>query len=177
MTGRRWAPVCGFLVWALATDGTTLYAAGNFPGGVARWDGTAWSVVGGGVDGAGRALALREGVLYLGGAFSTAGGQPAKNIAAWDGTAWSALGSGMDGEVGAIALTTDAVYAAISYQSSVTFESQYVAQWDGGMWSNLGKGVKWPGNVYALAQNGANLFVGGEFNVAGGEIYRRASRG
>lgn len=35
--------------------------------------------------------------LYVGGWFTTAGGEPANRIAKWDGSIWSALGAGVGG--------------------------------------------------------------------------------
>ena len=87
-------------------SGTNLYAGGYFTtaGGVAanniaKWDGSAWSALGSGMNGQPDvyALAVSGTNLYAGGCFTTAGGVPANNIAKWDGSAWSALGSGMDG--------------------------------------------------------------------------------
>src|SRR5262245_62376301 len=89
-----------------------LYVGGGFDGapGVAspcllRWDGHAWSNVGGVLtsistlavtglavhdpDGDGPLLPL----LVAAGRFQTAGGVPVANVAAWDGQSWSAMGS------------------------------------------------------------------------------------
>ena len=41
------------------------------------------------------ALAASGTVLYVGGAFGTAGGAPAGNIAKWNGVTWSTLGSSL----------------------------------------------------------------------------------
>ncbi|MBL8861008.1 MAG: hypothetical protein JNK02_03270 [Planctomycetes bacterium] len=90
-------------------SGPALYAAGPFTsaGGVdiesvARWNGAAWSTVGGGLPGT-RALAVFDdgngAQLYAGGSFRTVFGAPANTIARWNGTSWSALpGSGLTGE-------------------------------------------------------------------------------
>jgi hypothetical protein len=125
--GSAWAAVGSGLQWN-ASGGTVrcmiahdedgpgpqpsfLFAAGNFTdaGGqsaknIARWNGTAWSPLGGGAgdpnndfvttmavldpDGTGPA----PGVLYVGGELSTAGGVPVSGVAGWNGTAWSAVG-------------------------------------------------------------------------------------
>ena len=87
-------------------SGTNLYAGGYFTtaGGVtatniAKWDGSAWSALGSGMNGDGDivyALAVSGTNLYAGGDFTTAGGVPANYIAKWNGSAWSALGSGMN---------------------------------------------------------------------------------
>src|SRR6185369_7124215 len=88
----------------LAVSGTDLYVGGNFnaAGGVglanfiARWNGSAWSALGSGVNFNVYAVALSGTDLYVGGSFTTAGGAPASRIAKWNGSAWSALGSGVN---------------------------------------------------------------------------------
>ncbi len=112
------APIYDLVVFDDGT-GAALYAGGDFnsAGGVpvnniARWDGTAWHDVGGGViggtDTAIRAMAVYDDgsgpALYVGGRFTNAGGVPVSNIAKWNGTNWSAVGAGFDGTVLALAL-------------------------------------------------------------------------
>lgn len=64
---------------------------------VAKWNGSAWSALGWGMDALVSALTVdSSGSLYAGGAFTTAGGtNSAKGVAKWDGSAWSALSSGI----------------------------------------------------------------------------------
>src|SRR5437016_6225290 len=50
-----------------------------------------------GVDSWGRAIAVSNGKVYLGGNFRRAGGVPAELIAEWNGKTWLALGDGMTG--------------------------------------------------------------------------------
>ncbi|MEX2219702.1 MAG: hypothetical protein WD749_13195 [Phycisphaerales bacterium] len=83
--------------------GGDLSAADGLPvANIARWDGQAWSAVGGGggagVPGASESiLALQvhdDGsgpALYAAGRFTSAGGQPAPGLARWTGAAWQAL--------------------------------------------------------------------------------------
>lgn len=77
--------------------------AGSAPANrIARWNGSAWSALGAGVEGGpnasvGALAVLPGGDLAAGGAFSSAGGSPANNIARWDGSAWSALDDGITG--------------------------------------------------------------------------------
>jgi len=97
-------------VYALAVSATGFYAGGTLTavGGmpvnfIAKWDGSAWSALGSGMDYVVGALAVSGTSLYVGGEFTTAGGVQANYIAKWDGSAWSALGSGMDYTVRALA--------------------------------------------------------------------------
>ncbi len=107
--GTAWSPLgsgmsggpFSAVVWALAVDGDdNLYAGGYFTtaggvsaNGIAKWDGTAWSPLGSGMDSDVWALAVDgDDNLYAGGEFTTAGGVSANGIAKWDGTAWSRPG-------------------------------------------------------------------------------------
>ena len=179
-------------VHALITfdDGTgpALYAGGSFTtaggvavNGIARWNGTAWSAVGGGVAGTFpdvAALAVYDsdgpgpGVarLHAAGFFTSAGGVAANNIASWDGTAWSALGAGTAGNTGinCLAVFGDHLYAGGSFTSAGGAPANYISRWDGSAWA-------WPGGasngtsggVYALAVYGGALYAGGAFPTAG----------
>jgi hypothetical protein len=162
---------------ALAVSQTDLFAGGTFTtaGGffinyIARWDGGAWSSVGGGIGGYYSyvlALAVSGNNLYVGGFFSTAGGVAATNIAKWDGSAWSALGAGMNtyGYVSALAVSGTDLYAGGTFTRAGGVSANYIAKWDGNAWSALGSGMD--GNVYALAVSGSDLYAGGSFTRAG----------
>ena len=87
--------------------GPALYVAGEFQtaGGVAarniaRYDGAAWSAVGGGVNAQVRCMEVFDDgtgdALYVGGDFDEAGGQAARFIARWNGEAWSPVGGGLE---------------------------------------------------------------------------------
>ena len=82
----------------LFTLGGYFTTAGGMPANyIAKWDGSAWSALGSGMNGVVYALAVSGTDLYAGGYFTSAGGVAATNIASWNGSAWSALGSGMNG--------------------------------------------------------------------------------
>ncbi len=73
---------------ALAVSGGDLYAGGDFytAGGVsanhiAKWDGSAWSALGSGVNRWVNALAVSDGDLYAGGWFTTAGNKVSAYVA------------------------------------------------------------------------------------------------
>lgn len=87
-----------------------LYVGGSFykdidpnaPGnGIAKWDGTKWSSLGGANEGYGTnctvfSMEEHNGYLYVAGCFTTAGGLPSVGMARWDGSNWCSMGSHFD---------------------------------------------------------------------------------
>lgn len=144
-----------------------LYAGGfyGFPinNALARFDGTTWSGVSGGVDGAvwGMSTIDDDGTgplgeaLYVGGTFTHAGGLPANNVARFDGTTWSALGSGitmsnMQSPVVYCLARFDAdgsgpapayVYTGGFFDTAGGNSVSYIGRWDGTSWSAPQKGA------------------------------------
>lgn len=123
--GDAWSALgggCDGVVRAIAVldegsgRGPELIAGGSFTsaGGVealriARWDGDAWSSMGGGMNQAVQSLLVMDGGdegpsrLFAGGSFTVAGGMEASRIAEWTGSSWEALGDGFDSAVLAMA--------------------------------------------------------------------------
>ncbi|MBU6401995.1 MAG: hypothetical protein KGS61_16890, partial [Verrucomicrobia bacterium] len=173
---------------ACARDGS-LYVGGQFDraGGVftpnaARWDGTNWLALGGGIGGGVSpavyaVAAADDGQVYFGGTFTSAGGVPVNNIAAWDGAHWHNLGEGISATtfpggalVKTIAVSANDVYVGGQFDHVGNVPANCVARWDGQQWSALGDGVAFPGfspAVDALAVRGSDVFVGGDFSTAG----------
>jgi len=179
-------------VSALVVSGTDLYAGGRFGitgvsavNNIAKWNGSSWSGLGSGMGSTDwilpdvMALAVSGGDLYAGGLFTTAGGIPANRIAKWNGGGWSALGSGMDGYVFALAASGTNLYAGGNFVTAGGVSANYIAKWNGSAWSALGSGVE-AGAVYpsvrALAVSGSDLYVGGDFTVAGGSSANRIAK-
>jgi len=192
--GRGWEPVdaaqfpgAGRRVNALAVYHGELYAGGYFGAddegpaiacrnhgrvvnNIARWDGHRWHNVSGGVNGEVFALAVYDGRLYVGGAFTAADGQPAYYIAAWNGTHWAALeGGGTDGTVYALAAAAAAqgVYVGGNFTfANAGLPVNHVALYRPGpaTWHALGGGLD--GAVLALAVNDTAVYVGGQFHSA-----------
>lgn len=102
-------PSYGNVVHDIAEDSSgRLYIVGKFDSvdgqpakNIAYWDGTSWLPLGSGVAGTGvrdygRSLAIApDDSVFVGGAFSQAGGLAANCIAQWDGTTWQNMGSGL----------------------------------------------------------------------------------
>ena len=92
-------------------SGPALYVGGSFNringsdvvSNVARWDGTTWSALGAGLDGAVQELVVfNDGTgdaLYALGNFNNSGTTPMPRIAKWNGTSWEAVGAGANGNV------------------------------------------------------------------------------
>ena len=126
-------------VYAMATDGSgNLYVGGDFTfigdvpaNRIAKWDGTAWSAVGPGMNSSVNALAVSGTNLYAGGNFGWAGGVLVNYIAKWDGTAWSALGSGVSGTVNALAVSGTNLYAGGNFVTAGGVTLNYIGKWDG----------------------------------------------
>jgi hypothetical protein len=109
------------------------------------------------------------GVLYVGGAFTDAGGNPdADRIAAWNGTAWSALSpSALGNDVRAIAYAGGKVYAGgVFVDAGGDLAADHLAVWDGVAWEAVCGPIG--GNVNALHVIGSTMYVGGEFTNGGG---------
>jgi hypothetical protein len=177
--------------------GPQLYVGGRFQsaGGlsvnrIARWDGSSWSALGGGMDSAVQVLTVFDDgsgsgpALYAGGIFTTAGGQSAKHIARWDGRSWSPLGSGLNNTVEAIAVFDDgsgsgpALYAGGRFTTAGGESANRIARWDGNSWSPLDSEMD--GTVFGLAAfddgSGPSLYVGGLFTTAGGQTVNGIAR-
>jgi len=155
--------------------GNDVYAGGRFAkaGGVdaaniAKWDGTSWSSLDGGITCEKcyvKALAVIGNDLYVAGNFSEAGGVAANNIAKWDGAHWSPLGSGINGIVFELATDGNKLYAGGAFSNAGGVSANNIAVWDGNKWSSLGSGTNGP--VGALYSDGNILYVGGRFTKAG----------
>src|SRR5262249_30432720 len=151
---------------------------------VAKWDGTTWTGLAGGVDadafhdtGYVYSLATLGTSLYVGGVFAQTGtgttGSPAKNIASWDGTAWHPLGLGVTNggttRVWALAVNGTHLFAGGDFTSAGGQPGTAgIAMWDGTAWSGLtGGGINSGGSVFALASSGSTIYLGGQFTTAG----------
>lgn len=115
------------------------------------------------------------GVLYVGGNFTSAGGNThAQRIGRWNGSSWSALGNGLtNGDVRAIAYHAGRVFAGGTFQNAGgNADADFLAVWNGSTWAPFCAGAN-PGpaftaTVSALQIVGNTLYVGGSFANAAG---------
>lgn len=123
-------------------------AGGVTCNGIARWDGSSWHAMGGGVPGAHTpvfALAvLPNGDLVAGGAFPTMDGVTCNGIARWDGSSWHAMGTGASPGRGVAVLSMTRAGTLLAAGDFTTMDGalvNHVACWDGVAWSPLGTGT------------------------------------
>ena len=170
-------------------DGTTMRFLG-------RWDGNAWSPVGGGLTGGGifggvGAMEVFDDgsgeALYVAGTFGGAGGVPVNNIARWDGSTWSAVGAGLESTISVAAPIVGKLEVFNSPGGAQLIAGGFIdfaggapvnalAAWDGTDWSPLGAGLADSSGFTQLQGLGAfdpdgqgeRLYAAGFFDMAGG---------
>nr|MBK9650191.1 T9SS type A sorting domain-containing protein [Bacteroidota bacterium] len=141
---------------------------------VAKWNGTNWSALGGGISNIVYTFTNYKGNLIAGGLFLSAGGVPANHIASWNGSSWSAMGGGMSGTfyqyVFALKEYNGNLIAGGYFTHSDGIQTNGIAKWNGSSWSAMGCGMFYPANVYGshtFCVYGTDLIVGGLFTSAG----------
>jgi hypothetical protein len=162
-------------------SGSKLYVGGKEAGGgqVVRWDGIAWTGIGGPGE-ITSSFALYDdgtGVALYAGARDYNNG-PMK----WDGANWSLVGGGLaampgsaGGNINQYSLMPfddgggPALYAGGTFLSADGNRVDNIAKWDGAHWSAVGAGCN--GDVFSLCPfddgGGPALYVGGSFSTVG----------
>ena len=181
--GSTWQPL---LATAFVDDypntmaqwGVDLYLGGAFTdaggtavSGLARWNGTAFTDVGGGVSGSPQgggvyALAAYGGGLVVGGDFTHAGGVPASGCALWDGSAWTPMDANAE-DIYKFLVTGGRLFAVGDFIAPDLSVRGGLAWWDGASWDLLGSGLD-PGGATGLAEYGGDLYMVGGFGFANG---------
>ncbi len=178
-------------VFSLAASGADIYAGGDFTGScnncayLAHWNGNAWSGVGLGLGGGSspnvRAIVINGSNLFAGGDFTmatdTVSQKAVNGIAMFNGSVWSALPTGLPDslKIWGMTLGADGLYVGGQFVQTSAKTVNYVIRWDGAVWQGLVKpppGVAYTGvdnTVFALATNGADVYIGGSFLYAFGE--------
>jgi hypothetical protein len=176
-TGEEELVETGGPVSAIAASGNEIYVGGSFTtaGGVrvnsiAKWNGSTWSDLGGGVkmyepfDGMVNGYVhtlLKNGTdLLVGGVFSEAGDVAAGSIARWNGSSWSRFGDDF-GSVNSIVSAAGNIFALTSRGD--------VSKWNGNRWDPVCTGIS-GGILKCLAISGNDIYVGGDISTVGGMV-------
>ncbi len=180
------------LAYGLLPIGNDLYVGGSFSsyweytygnGGtgsgavlnsIAKWNGTSWSALRGGMTySAVSAFATIGSDLYAGGWFSSnpqrslVDGVSANKIARWNGFAWSKLGTDhLNSKVSALLSIGNTLYAGGYFTAAGSSNLNYIATWDGSAWESLGGGTN--NIVKAIKAIGSDIYAAGSFTSAGG---------
>ena len=116
-----------------------------------------------------------EGHLFIAGDFTEVGGISANNIAYYDGLKWYPLDTGTNGPVAKIAFNTagNILYLGGVFTTSGNLTVNNIAKWENGTFQGLADantGIVGTNNeIRAMAiDENDNLFVGGNFDSAGG---------
>lgn len=168
------------IVWGMAVYQNKLYLGGTFnvngTHNIATWNDTVLAPVGTGIDsgrGSVSGLFVWNGKLYAGGIFDSVGGHAARNVAVWDGYTWSPLGKGVNGGAGVFAIYHDTLIVGGQFDSAGGIKCNNIAEWDGTSWHAMGRGITSAPKgaesyVGALCVYNGELYVGGQFDSAGG---------
>lgn len=158
---------------------------------IAKWDGEQWSPLGTGLGGYPyfcEALGVFDDgtgpALFVGGAFFSAGGSPARSIAKWDGKQWSALGTGVNSIATSLNVFDDgtgsgpALFVGGFFTQADGLTVDRIAKWDGHQWSSLNSTLNY--EVYDLEVFddglGPSLFMCGQFMIDGGSPGNRVTQ-
>lgn len=165
----------------LVVGGRFSTAGGGAAARIARWDGSAWSPLGTGMDFDVTALTtLANGDVLAGGSFTTAGGVPVNGVARWDGSSWSALGTGLDtffpfgpAANAVIEMPNGDIVVAGQFSGVSGVAASHIARFDGSSWHALASGFNGP--VRDLALSGSDLVAVGSFTLSGATLVNRVA--
>ncbi len=177
-------------VVSILVNGSDVYIGGSFisAGGVSannivdyNTSTRTWTALGSrtnnGVDNTVYVMTYFSGNLYVGGAFTHAGGSAANYVAKWDGTSWSALGSGVDADVYTLTINGQSLYVGGDFLDAGDDTANFIAKWDGINWSHVGTSATDVNNsVYSIVSAGNSLYIGGAFTKAGGTTVNGIAR-
>lgn len=184
--GTAWSDVSGGVSgWLERIECMTIYHGELYVGGIflqagtgniptyyiARWNGTQWDSVGSGLNGAPYAMVVDtvNDLLYVGGAFTMAGGTQAFGVAVWNDTTWAPVGTGADTLWGTrcMALMNGELYAGGGNVTITTLGDtiKNVYKYNGTKWISVDGGA---GNsVLTMTEYNGNIYIGGAFSQVG----------
>ncbi|MEI6411095.1 MAG: T9SS type A sorting domain-containing protein [Bacteroidota bacterium] len=141
---------------------------------IARYNGSTWKQVGGGLFGGLSSIFDMEvyhDELYVAGTFSASDGNAGNKIMRWDGTAWHDVGKGIcgSGRIEDMVVYNDKLYVAGIFNCiSDGLPIQNVAVWDGQHWCSIGNS-KFDNGVSTIAVYNDEIYIGGGFTKIDGQ--------
>jgi hypothetical protein len=169
----------------VAVDGDKVYLGGSFRtaggeirGRVVQYDLTAqrWRSFGFNVSGPVHAFAVHGNEIYVAGTFEPGVGGAISTIVKWDGQHWSVMEAGIDGNIFAMTAVGDELYVGGNFRRIAGVRYDNIASYHlvTKQWSRLGEGLRNFDStdyafVNAIAANGSDLYVGGNFERVGGK--------
>jgi len=149
---------------------------------IAKFDGTTWTALGGGVTPlplsgfAVKLIATRSnGDVIIAGSFSQVGGVPALTMARWNGTTWSAMGPAMFGPLpiqlkDMAVLPNDDLVVCGLFTSIGGVTATNIAKWDGSTWQAIAPIMAGPAGIIDnmdVMANGDLVCTGSFLSIAG----------
>lgn len=169
ITGQGFSPMGTLtgVVKDLLVYNNNLYAAGSF--GLAVWNGSDWQNLTT-TDGIINCLYEWNSDLYMGGNFTKLGSQSISYIAKFNAGTISAVGNSVHYPVNALSNYQDTLYIGTDFHTPFDTASWgFVYRWDNTNLDSISLMMKGHG-IYAFADGGMKLYVGGDFNEGGGIV-------
>lgn len=141
---------------------------------IKKWTAGSWSDLGDALSLAGTSLFLSPITMVCVGTNVFVSGQffinalSATNIVCWDGVSWSAVGHPFEADTQIWPTISDGTNLFVALHPRGPVGEVKLGKWNGTNWKTLGTGASRP-VVRSLAVRGRDLFVGGDFNFAGGK--------
>ncbi|MGZ4055295.1 MAG: T9SS type A sorting domain-containing protein [Bacteroidia bacterium] len=154
---------------ALAIYHNELYAAGLITdstgviANIAKYDGSNWSIVGGGIHGASDQvfdLEVYQDELYASGEFKQSSGNAANFIQRWNDTTWRDVGGSVNdpsGQIFDMFVYNNKLYAGGYYHYIGGILAPSIAMWDGTNWCGFGNNDSSSVEIFATINH--NLFI------------------
>src|SRR6185312_12853263 len=185
----------------LYADSNYLYAAGRFnriagihAQGIARWNGSKWDTMGGGIDALNYhdtlpgsypdntwAIINYHSKLYVAGDFFSLGSVWSVGLGTWNGVKWDSLPVQPQTAGDALAVINDKLYMGGGFNSVANIPCNGIACWNDTNWSSLNfpHFSSWQ-SISAICEYKGDIYAGGHFagnNGAIGNIMRLDSAG